>query len=486
MAAREQRHAERPRARPRRWWSWLPEVLVLVILLSAYGNAQWHLGHRWFGLSLADPQGNPSAVAAPLGLDLVAGAPAPAVGTPQRPGRIDPAAVKAALAGLVTDSHLGPHASIAVSEVSTGKVVFQRGALAVTPASTMKLLTSTAALEKLGPMARFATRVVGSGNAITLVGGGDPFLASAPHHGRGQYPARADLLTLARRTAAALKAHGVRRVVLSYDASLFTGPAVDPHWPSTYVPEDVVPPISALWVEEGRDSNGHYVPDPAAAAGEAFRTALRAAGIRTAGSVRPATAASDAPEIARVESAPLGEIVQQTLAVSDNNAAEVLSRQVGHAVSGDASFTGGAAGVRAVLGGLKVPLAGTRIYDGSGLSREDRLTPAALLGVLQVAASAARPQLREVITGLPVAGFTGSLQWRFDKGPGDARGRVRAKTGTLTGVHGLAGFATDTQGDLMAFVIIADRVAAPDQLLAQHDLDLMAAALASCRCGVRG
>jgi len=91
--------------------------------------------------------------------------------------------------------------------------------------------------------------------------------------------------------------------------------------------------------------------------------------------------------------------------------------------------------------------------------------------------------LREVITGLPVAGFTGSLQERFDQGPAAARGRVLAKTGTLTGVHGLAGVATDLDGDLLGFVMIADRVAVPNTLPARHDLDLMAAALGACHCG---
>jgi D-alanyl-D-alanine carboxypeptidase/D-alanyl-D-alanine-endopeptidase (penicillin-binding protein 4) len=479
MAAREQRHA----SRWRRWWSWLPEGLVLVVVLGAFANAQWHLGHRWFGLTEANPRSDPAAVAAPLGLDLAAGRTAPPVGVRQPPGRIDPAAVQAALAPLISDPALGKHVSIAVSELATGRVVLRHGAASVTPASTMKLLTTTAALEKLGPMARFTTKVVGSGNRVTLVGGGDPFLASAPHRGRAPYPARADLLTLARRTAAALQAAGTHRVVLSYDASLFTGPAVNPHWPATYVPENVVPPISALWVDEGRDGGGHYVNDPASAAGAAFRTALRHAGVRTAGPALARSAPAGAPVLASVQSAPLGEIVQQTLAVSDNNAAEVISRHVGEAVDGDASSTGGAAGVREVLGGLGVPLAGSQIYDGSGLSREDRLTPGALLGVLGAAASPRHPELREALTGLPVAGFSGSLQWRFDKGPAQARGRVRAKTGTLSGVHGLAGVATDVEGGLMAFVLITDRVAPAEELAAQHQVDLMAAALGACRCG---
>jgi D-alanyl-D-alanine carboxypeptidase/D-alanyl-D-alanine-endopeptidase (penicillin-binding protein 4) len=151
---------------------------------------------------------------------------------------------------------------------------------------------------------------------------------------------------------------------------------------------------------------------------------------------------------------------------------------------GDApSFQGGATAVFHVLGELGVDLTDSTIYDGSGLSRQNHLTPTTLLDVLRTAASPEHPTLREVITGLPVAGFTGSLQERFDDGPTAARGRVLAKTGTLTGVHGLAGVATDLDGDVLGFVMIADRVAVPNTLPARHDLDLMAAALGACHCG---
>ncbi|RNL62215.1 D-alanyl-D-alanine carboxypeptidase/D-alanyl-D-alanine-endopeptidase [Nocardioides marmoriginsengisoli] len=481
MPTREQRHAGRTR-RTRRWTSWIPEALVALVVVAAIGNAELDLGHRWLGLDRATPGTDPARVLPPEGLDLTAGPAAAPVALPQAPGRIDPAAVRKALAPYVADPDLGKHVSIAVSEVATGKIVLRRGASAVTPASTMKLLTSVAALEKLGPMTRFSTRVVGAGNRIVLVGGGDPFLAGSTKRARGQYPARADIGTLARRTAAALKAQQVSKVTLGYDDSLFSGPGLNPRWPATYLPENVAPPISALWIDQGV-VDGRYVANPAEVAANAFATALRRSGITVVGAPRQRTAPAAAAELAKVESAPVGEIVQQTLAVSDNNAAEVLSHQVGLAVSGDGSFLGGAAGVVEVLQGLKIDTAGSRIYDGSGLSRQTLLTPGILLGVLQAAASTEHPELREALTGLPVAGFTGSLQSRFDKGPADALGRVRAKTGTLTGVRGLAGLATDLDGNLMAFVLITDRVPVEDQLAAQHDLDLMAGALGSCHCG---
>jgi D-alanyl-D-alanine carboxypeptidase/D-alanyl-D-alanine-endopeptidase (penicillin-binding protein 4) len=264
---------------------------------------------------------------------------------------------------------------------------------------------------------------------------------------------------------------------------LFTGPAVNPAWPSSYLPDNVVPPISALWVDEGQDARGHYVADPPAAAAAAFATALGAHGITVQGTPRRVTTSSADKEVAAVESAPLGQIVERTLAVSDNNAAEVLGHQVGLAVSRDGSFAGGVTAVMQVLQKLGVDTTGSSVYDGSGLSRRNRLTPETLLGVLRVASSVDHPELRSVLTGLPVAGFVGSLQERFDDAPAAARGRVRAKTGTLTGVSGLAGVITDVQGDRMAFVAIADDVAVPRTLAARRDLDLIAGALGACRCG---
>jgi D-alanyl-D-alanine carboxypeptidase/D-alanyl-D-alanine-endopeptidase (penicillin-binding protein 4) len=107
-----------------------------------------------------------------------------------------------------------------------------------------------------------------------------------------------------------------------------------------------------------------------------------------------------------------------------------------------------------------------------------------LAAVVRLAARHDHPELREVLTGLPVAGFTGSLTYRFDHGPAAARGRVRAKTGTLTGVHGLAGVADDASGARMVFAVVADRVGALKNLEAQTLIDRIAGALGACRCGV--
>ena len=122
------------------------------------------------------------------------------------------------------------------------------------------------------------------------------------------------------------------------------------------------------------------------------------------------------------------------------------------------------------------------MYDGSGLSRQDLLTPGPLLSVIATASAAEHPGLRSVVADLPVAGFTGSLAYRFETGDPAGLGTVRAKTGTLTGVHGLTGTVTTKDGAVLSFVAIADRVRLPNTLPARSLLDEISAALAGCTC----
>ena len=462
---------------------WVPVVLVLAILVGAFASYRLDLGHR-LGLAAPDPATDPAAVAPPEGLALPRLTAPPAVARPVGAGtpavEPSPARVRAALAGPLRDRDLGRDVLAAVAGLGTDGTAFARGNAVGMPASTTKLLTTTAALAALGPEHRFRTRVVRAGrHGVVLVGGGDPFLASTPDP--GSYPSVADVTTLARATARQLLADGVRRVRVGYDDTLFTGPAGNPHWPASYLPEGVVAPIGALWVDEGHSGYGR-VADPPRTAAAVFADALARAGVRVSGSPHPRRAPAGARELAGADSAPLSAIVERTLLVSDNEAAEVLGHQVGLASGGEGSFAGGVRGVRRELGRLGVDLTGVRLYDGSGLSRQDRLAPTTLVAVLQAAASAAHPELRAVVTGLPVAGFSGSLSARFDGPASEGRGRVRAKTGTLTGVTALAGIATDVDGDPLVFALMADRVRPVHTLDARAALDDAAAALGACRC----
>ncbi|MFD8820144.1 D-alanyl-D-alanine carboxypeptidase, partial [Streptomyces sp. NPDC059627] len=138
-----------------------------------------------------------------------------------------------------------------------------------------------------------------------------------------------------------------------------------------------------------------------------------------------------------------------------------------------ATSDGGAAALDAQLTELGLPMTGASFHDGSGLNRDDRLTANLLTALLVKAADAGRPGLRAVLTGLPVAHFTGTLTGRYTDG---AAGVVRAKTGTLTGVNTLAGTVVDKDGRLLAFAFLTSNTTNPVE--AQAALDKTATALA--------
>lgn len=481
-------------AGPGRVAHWLPVVLVAVLLGAAVPVHRFEVGERHLPWLVADPAAEPAAVAPPVGLDLPDWSPPEALADPAPTDRaVDPVAVAAALGPGLADPDLGRHVVAAVGDLPGASADWTFGDGRYVPASTTKLLTVAAVLERLGPDARFTTRVVKSASQeVVLVGGGDPLLASRPLSGdaaRTTYPARADVTTLARKAARKLAATGaLRRVRVRYDDSLFTGPTASEKWRADYVPDDIVSPITALMVDSGRERPDDYrrTDDPSLAAAQAFSEALAAAGVTVAGRPRPAVAPPDATELAAVESAPLAQIAERVLDVSDNEGAEVLAHHVGLAAAGEGSFTAGAAGVLETLQGWGLDTSADRLHDGSGLSRHNRVAAATILGVLRHAAGPDGARTRSLLTGLPVAGFTGSLTHRFDDVPAAARGAVRAKTGTLSGVHSLAGLATGRDGTPMVFVVAADKVAFEDGLDAQAALDRVAASLARCRCAVGG
>jgi D-alanyl-D-alanine carboxypeptidase/D-alanyl-D-alanine-endopeptidase (penicillin-binding protein 4) len=461
-------------------------VALLVVALVLGGVAAWRLdlvGHLTDDDPSASTPAGPAAVPPPPGLELPALTEPTPVDTPVTPpGRIDPALVQAAVAPYLADPSLGQHVVGTVADLTAGRPVVRFGdGTAAMPASVTKLLTTTAALSVLGPETRFTTRVVNGGKKrIVLVGGGDPFLASKPL--RSAYPVHADLRSLAARTAAALQQQGRTSVQLGYDDSLFSEPSFNPAWPAHYLPEHVVSRVTALWVDEGRPAQGSgRVDDPSLYAAQTFAAALAAKGITVVGTPIHGVA-SGGRELASVQSAPLRELVARILEVSDNEGAEVLSHQVGKKVAGSGTFADGAAAVTQTLQTLGVT-ADFDIHDGSGLSRENLVTPLALVQVLRLAVDPAHPELNAVATALPVAGFTGSLTNRFDQPFPDSRGLVRAKTGTLTNVSSLAGIAVDQDGHEMLFALMADQIAKPNETKAQRALDAAAGALGACHCG---
>lgn len=402
----------------------------------------------------------------------------------------------AMLGPLLPPAATGNGLGIEVADASTGQVLYSdnAGTLA-TPASTTKVITAVAALAALGPDARFTTTVRQVGGTVVLVGGGDPTLA-VNEYPSSDYPRPATLAQLAADTARALKGQGRSSVRLGYDTSLYSGPDMAQGWTEGLISTGNVTSIVALEADQGRLTSGgaledsddpvNYRPratDPVGMTVAAFAALLAHDGITVTGSPAAVAAPASAPLLASVSSPPLTSIVEQMLLESNNVIAENLARHAAIALGLPATFTGAADADVTELRrlGITTPIS---LVDGSGLSMSDGIAPQTLVRTLEAAAST--PKLRAAITGLPVAGFAGTLSaGNSDFGgiAGPARGVVRAKTGNLATVATLAGLAYDRAGDLLIFAIMAPQVPGASQLQpAASAIDNAATGLAECGC----
>ncbi|BCJ43301.1 D-alanyl-D-alanine carboxypeptidase [Actinoplanes ianthinogenes] len=410
------------------------------------------------------------------------------------------AAVKEALDPLIGASALGDKVHASVVDVASQELLYSRLAeVPTTPASTTKLLTAVTALAARGPAYRLATRVVAGRKPgeVVIIGGGDPTLAI---NAKGQFPGAARLDKLAAQVKKAMGSTPITRVTV--DISLFTGPETAKGWDSEDIsPLGQVARIQALMTNAGRITPVHNehggdprFSDPALAAGRAFANLLDVPSEQVAKGKAPAaqdaSAAASAPaagltpgqELGKVESPPLVQILDWMLQQSDNTLAEAVGRQVALAAGVEASFDGTADAMVQKLRDLGLNGDEADLYDASGLSRFDGISPALLVQTLSLAASGLKPELSAMFDGLPVAGWSGTLRTRFvTPSPNrTAQGVVRAKTGTLSGVNTLAGVLVTKDGRVLAFALMAS--ATSDAGAAKSALDKVVAKLVACGC----
>ncbi len=421
---------------------------------------------------------------------LAAGAdPAPAPATPVLSFRRAPAVllrsinVGALRAGLQPLLDRVAQGSCAVVAVDGEVVAAANAALPVIPASTAKLVVGAVALERLGPGYRFRTSVVGEvgpggvvAGDLVLVGGGDPVLSTAA--GLARRVEAGDLYppihsTPLEQLADAVVAAGVTRVEgrLLGDASRYDDEWFNPTWAPELRGLEAGP-LDALLVDDAR-VGGALVRDPALAAAEVFAALLRDRGVAVAGGAGTGIAPSVDPlaEVAAIESAPLSDVVHELLETSDDNTAELLVKELGVVDGAGGTTAEGLAVVRDQLTMWGAPLEGVTLVDGSGLSRDNRLTCATLVAVLQ------RDEPDGPLgAGLPVAAETGTLAPELAGSP--VAGRLRAKTGRLTGVRGLAGYLP-TDGGVIELALVLNEPGAQDPSVYRPVWDQLAVAIAA-------
>jgi len=214
------------------------------------------------------------------------------------------------------------------------------------------------------------------------------------------------------------------------------------------------------------------MPDPAETAALALKQVFAARGVRITGTVRvqhaaPAEIYPDADEVlgpapvprapdtivfAVHISPPLSEIVRVTNKVSQNLHAELLLRAVGHEKKGFGVTDAGIWVEQDFLKRVGVADGDVVFTDGSGLSRDDLITPRAMVQLLRY--DAAQPWGADYIATFPIAGVDGTLETRLKDTV--AASRIEAKTGALDHVRAISGFATTLRGERLIFAIFGN------------------------------
>jgi D-alanyl-D-alanine carboxypeptidase/D-alanyl-D-alanine-endopeptidase (penicillin-binding protein 4) len=416
--------------------------------------------------------------------------------------------------------------SILVKSLKDGAVIYENNSeQALMPASNMKLVTTAAALEKLGKDFKYFTRFYltakpdGNGvvnGSLIVKGAGDPNIS-----GRGQ----ASVTALLENAAKQLKANGVKKITgdIIIDDTIFDREYVHPDWPadqggrwyqaevggvsfndncldftvsagdSAGAPANVTTAPatgyatlnnSCKTITTGKghgasisrkgDTNtfnitGKFktkatpytvsipIHNPGLYFGTVLGEVLQKSGIPVGGKVALAEKSYDAGKDGLTAAAEIVSDIKRTITVanqrSQNFYAESMCKLLGRNFGAAGSWTEGAKVTEAYLNALGIPKANYTIRDGSGLSKNNRVSARALVAVLEHMRSSPLAQI--YFDSLAVSGLNEtSLEKRLTEAP--YADRVHAKTGSLNNVSALSGYAVNLDGDIFAFSIIVN------------------------------
>ena len=254
------------------------------------------------------------------------------------------------------------------------------------------------------------------------------------------------------------------------------------------VPGEVV--LAGQIPSHSRGRSFHFAgDDPALYAALALRQALRDIGVMVEGETRSHHLLPDrlpslrslprrnlrgggGYRLAERTSVALREAVRVVNKVSQNLHAEMLLREVAYQESGIGSQEATVTSLRRFLAEVGLKPGEFHLRDGSGLSRHDLLAPTATVRLLEFMWNSTDREA--YVASLPVAGYDGTLDWRLRRTA--ARGRIRAKTGSMSHVLALSGYAEDYSGRTYAFSIYANNFGMSSSST-RHLADSVAAAL---------
>ncbi len=308
--------------------------------------------------------------------------------------------------------------AIIVIDRATGEVVFEKDSTSSRkPASVMKVLAATATLEFIDPELRYETRLYSGQESasLVLVGSYDPWLTNT--YKEAVANKRAWIGNLIKKAIPVLKnSQGIpfKSVSIGY-SGLFTKDR---------------PLIETAFKNAGF---------------KATFTPLSKSEVIT----------NSKEEIATVYSPTVREMVKFAILWSDNNLANRLVLNASSVAGYGMSNLGVSMTINDAVARLEVDPTGLEIFDGSGLSKENRVTAKLVAELLQKIRD--DPKFLPIYEGLPVSGVSGTLEKRYLTTAPQAVGLVHAKTGTLDGTVSLAGYVDS--GDRQYIVVaIADHI----------------------------
>lgn len=208
-----------------------------------------------------------------------------------------------------------------------------------------------------------------------------------------------------------------------------------------------------ILVDEEKDTLWRNIEDPALFTGTVFSEQMRSAGINLTGPILKDTVRSVEKIIARYTSPRLAESLQNFLKASDNLSGELYVKTIGYEVSGQQGTWEN--GLRAVKLWLQefvgIDTTDMRMADGSGVSRYNLTSPKQLVQLLTYVYHDHTINA-EFMAALPTGGWDGTLHRRMDAIKKERA--IRAKTGTLSGVSCLSGYAWTRDDEPLAFSIM--------------------------------
>jgi D-alanyl-D-alanine carboxypeptidase/D-alanyl-D-alanine-endopeptidase (penicillin-binding protein 4) len=354
----------------------------------------------------------------------------------------------------------------------TGDTIYSRNAGKLfMPASNQKIITSAVALTQLGPDYRYHTVIARRGalrdtvlnGDLIVIGRGDPTMSD-----RVYGSAANEMATV----ADSIRAHGIHRVTgaLRAGGNAFPDSIYGYGWEWDDIGGESGAPVDELLFNEGMVQRTMRIGNKDTVVSVATRTpgyvylsvlygALQQRGVTVDGLVNLTADSLAAPydTVYIISSPPLREILKHFLKPSQNQIGEALLKTLGLEKTGIGSADAGTEVENAQLRQWGVDSTGVVIYDGSGLSRHDLVSPETIVKVL--VAMQKDTAFQAYYDAFPIAGVDGTIRNRMKGTP--AENNLRGKTGTIEFVRSLSGYVDTADGDRLVFSFLSNHFTTP-------------------------